>query len=203
MVLGTGTARLMCAVPSPSMIVRSSSAGVWACARQVHIAGKMNNDDARVRLVILVIKSPPRQQHVYQNTTLRLICNSRMSTPVLVLVIWPKLPVPGMGTPFASSRSAVTLLLGSPKLGWLKTLKASSRNCKYCRSVNLKSLLTEASTVNNGGPITTFRPKFPKVYSGCRAKACVLNHSFGVVLLSFHVWPGTTFGRSWPTPVLD
>src|SRR6266852_7013329 len=193
MVLGTGTARLMCAVPSPSMIVRSSSAGVWACARQVHIAGKMNNDDARDRLVILVIKSPPRQQHVYQNTTLRLTCNSRMSTPVLVLVIWPKLPVPGMATPFALSRSAFTLLPGSPKLGWLKTLKASRRNCKYRRSVNLKSFLTEVSTLNNGGPITTFLPRSPKVYCGCRAKACTLNHSFGVGLLSIHAWLGTTF----------
>jgi hypothetical protein len=55
MVLGTGTARLMCAVPALSMVVRSSVGGVWARACQAHAAGKTNNDDARDLLVIFAI----------------------------------------------------------------------------------------------------------------------------------------------------
>src|SRR6266849_3372626 len=54
-VLGTGTARLMCAVPSLSMVVRSSAGGVWGRACQAHAAGKTNNDDARDLLVIFAI----------------------------------------------------------------------------------------------------------------------------------------------------
>src|SRR5450755_1291985 len=126
-----------------------------------------------------------------------------MLTLELRLVIVPKPPLPGIGTPLASRWSADKLLFGLPKLGWLKILKASSRNCSLSRSVNLISFLTEESTLNNDGPITTFRPTFPNVYCGCRAKAWTLNHSCGVGLLSVGDWP-VAFGRSMLLlPILD
>src|SRR5579862_4518716 len=122
----------------------------------------------------------------------------------LRLVIVPKPPLPGIGTPLASRWSAVKALPGLPKLGWLKVLKASSRNCSLSCSVNLISFLREESTLNNGGPITVFRPKFPNVYCDCKAKACTLNHSLGVGLLSVDDRPATAFGRSMLLlPVLD
>src|ERR1700732_54242 len=52
MVLGTGTARLMCSMPSLSMLVRSSVAGAWAGARQIDVAGKTKSD-ARVSLLVI------------------------------------------------------------------------------------------------------------------------------------------------------
>src|SRR6202140_4069469 len=127
-----------------------------------------------------------------------------MLTLELRLVIVPKPPLPGIGTPLASRWSAAKALFGLPKLGWLKTLKASSRNCSFSCSVNLISFLREESTLNNGGPITVFLPRFPNVYWGCRAKACTLNHSLGVGLLSWNDWPAAAFGRSMLLlPVLD
>src|ERR1700722_17387891 len=127
-----------------------------------------------------------------------------MLTLELRLVIVPKPPLPGTGTPLASRWSELKPLPGLPKLGWLKVLKASSRNCSLSRSVNLISFLIEESTLNNGGARPGFRPKFPNVYCGCRAKASTLNHSLGVGLLSFDDWPVTAFGRSMLLlPMLD
>src|ERR1700732_1286092 len=44
MVFGTGTERLICAVPSLSMVVKSSAAADWARARQLSPAGMVSND---------------------------------------------------------------------------------------------------------------------------------------------------------------
>src|SRR5579864_2378327 len=142
-------------------------------------------------LAVVAAQSASQSHLTYQNTSLRLTCNCRMLTLELRLVIVPKPPLPGIGTPLASRWSAAKPLFGLPKLGWLKALKASSRNCSLSRSVNLISFLREESTLNNGGPITVFRPTFPKLYCGCRAKAWTLNHSCGVGLLSFDDWPAT------------
>src|SRR5579862_6752305 len=59
MVLGTGTARWMCAVPSPSTVVSSSAGGACAPACQADAAGKINNDARDFRLVIRLIISHP------------------------------------------------------------------------------------------------------------------------------------------------
>src|SRR5204862_1368946 len=50
-----------------------------------------------------------------QKINFRLNCSSRISIPLRVLVIWPKLPEPGTGTPAAVSRLAFTLTPGSPQ----------------------------------------------------------------------------------------
>jgi hypothetical protein len=44
MVFGTGTERLMCAVPSLSIVVKSSAAGDWDRAWRANAAGRANND---------------------------------------------------------------------------------------------------------------------------------------------------------------
>jgi hypothetical protein len=44
MVFGTGTVRLMCAVPSLSIVVKSSAAGDWARVWQAKAAGRANTE---------------------------------------------------------------------------------------------------------------------------------------------------------------
>src|ERR1700733_5467139 len=51
MVFGTGTMRLMCAVPSLSTVVRWSDGGAWTRACKNHPAGRVNTD-AKELLVI-------------------------------------------------------------------------------------------------------------------------------------------------------
>src|ERR1019366_4074134 len=173
-----------------------------ACAAAAVNKAKASSED--FMSIPLNSAAAPQPHFPCQNTSLRLTCNCRMLMLELRLVIVPKPPLPGIGTPPASRWSAAKPLFGLPKLGWLKALKASSRNCSLSRSVNLISFLRERSTLNNGGPITVFRPRFPNVYCDCRAKACTLNHSRGVGLLSCTDWPATAFGRSMLLlPILD
>ena len=63
------------------------------------------------------------------------------------LVIRPKLPLP------PSALLSVTFWPGALKTGVLNRLKASLRNWNFQRSVMLKSLNIEKSTVLVGGPV--------------------------------------------------
>src|SRR4029077_14708503 len=91
-------------------------------------------------------------------TNFKLNCSSRMSMPPRVLLIVPKAPEPGIGTPEALSTLLESVGFGSPKLGWFKTLKASNRNCRYLRSVKEKFFNLEKSALKIPGPVTTLRP---------------------------------------------
>src|SRR5207302_9915826 len=75
-------------------------------------------------------------------------------------------------------------------------------NCRYLRSVRLKFFSVEKSQATIPGPVSTLRPTLPNVPRGCRAKAWMLNHAFGVGLASLGLMP-VALGRSLPTAVLD
>src|SRR5262249_52373464 len=136
-------------------------------------------------------------------TSFKLNCNCRMSIPARVVVILPKLPVPAIAKPEGSSWFRVISWPGSPKTGWFAQLKHSNRNCTYLCSLKLKFFSVEKSQVKIPGPITTLRPRFPKVSRGCNRNALTLNHWSVVGLSSFQLTPGTESGRSLFTLLLD
>ena len=63
-------------------------------------------------------------------------------------------PVPVIATALAPI--FVLVLPGLPKLGWLSTLKASARNSRYCSRKVLKSLNSDAFSLQLPGPETLF-----------------------------------------------
>src|SRR5438445_11202125 len=65
-----------------------------------------------------------------QKFIFRANCNWRMSIPAFVAVIRPKVP-PGVGVTAPDGTLEFKPLPGSPKLGWLRKLKASNRNWRY------------------------------------------------------------------------
>ena len=60
-------------------------------------------------------------------------------------------------------RAIRKMLLGVPKLVWLKALKNSARNSIPSRSFNLEVLDRFKSTFWKAGPSNEFRPMFPRV----------------------------------------
>src|ERR1700719_2475883 len=80
---------------------------------------------------------------------------------------------PFAGTHFGSFGTGVTVPLfsrftrklgsvGLEKLGWLKRLKMSARNCILSRSFSLVSLAREKSKFLKSGPTNALRPRLPK-----------------------------------------
>lgn len=74
---------------------------------------------------------------------------------------------------------------GFPKLGWLKKLKASARNCSEKRSVNLMLFSRAKSRFTYPGPVRMLRPELPNrgvpaaraAWNELVVKQAGLNHS--------------------------
>ena len=69
----------------------------------------------------------------------------------------------GRATVFGALKLIVEGLAGVLKFGWLNRLKKSILNCNLTRSVILKFLESEKSTVRVGGPRQSPTGAFPKV----------------------------------------
>ena len=78
-----------------------------------------------------------------------------------MLLIVPKAPLPRIGTPAWVKVLLLSDVLGSLKLGWFKRLNASTRNCRYFRSVKLNFFSAEESIPKMPGPVSVLRPRFP------------------------------------------
>ncbi len=65
--------------------------------------------------------------------------------------------------PIAPKAPLSTCTFGRLKLGWLRILKNSVRNCSETRSLILVFLLTEKSSTLKRGPTMIFRPALPKL----------------------------------------
>src|ERR1700757_4015966 len=88
----------------------------------------------------------------------------------------------------------LNVTFGSAKLGWLKMLKNSDRNCRSARSLIRVDFNTEKSAILVRGPMMTLRPALPNVPLAGATKAAVLNQAstrLGPLLGS-----PTRFGRS-------
>src|SRR5262245_56939513 len=99
-----------------------------------------------------------------------------MLMPPRVFLIVPKAPEPGIGIPEAFRTLLDSVVLGSPKFGWFKTLNASHRNCTYRRSVKLKFFSVAKSALKIPGPMSGLRLRLPYEPRGCNATAWILNH---------------------------
>ena len=90
-----------------------------ACAAAAVNKAKASSEDfiSIPLLAVVAAQVAPKPHVTSQNTSLRLTCNCRMLMLELRLVIVPKPPLPGIGTPLASRWSADKLLFGLPKLG--------------------------------------------------------------------------------------
>src|ERR1700731_368889 len=88
---------------------------------------------------------------------------------------WPnaRQPAKGAAAHFGSLGTEATLpfvcrstrklgRVGLEKLGWLKRLKMSARNCMLSRSFNFVSLASEKSKFLKSGPTKALRPRLPK-----------------------------------------
>src|SRR5437870_10616377 len=80
----------------------------------------------------------------------------------------------------ARLKICLVVVLGAWKFGWLAMLKHSARNCRFFCSVIGKRFMTEKSTEAIPGPISVFRPRLPKVPSGCGTKAHGSKYKVGV-----------------------
>ena len=78
----------------------------------------------------------------------------------------------------------VTLLFGVPKLGWLRALKASHRNCRLMPSTTDQFFKAPRSAVTTAGPASMFFPESPKVPGAFGAKAAVLKYWLSPLLLA-------------------
>src|SRR6185312_7950252 len=107
-------------------------------------------------------------------------------------VMVPKVPLE-----FLPSLPGTNVMLGRPKMGWLKALKASTRNSLRRCSVMGVVLMSEMSESKAEGPRTlgSVRGTLPKRYSCGLTKASLLNHCLMVGLDSFALTPGTKSGR--------
>src|ERR1700730_8271820 len=76
---------------------------------------------------------------------------------------------------------------GLAKLGWLKILKNSARNCRTRRSVRCVSLKIEKLNSLNAGPRRLLRPMLPK----CRVPARQLLSPEEVIAVRFPKVQGT------------
>ena len=86
---------------------------------------------------------------------------------------------------------------GWPNCGWLKTLKASARNCTLNCSLIGKSLNSDMSKFTRPGPKRVLRPRLPKreIRAGV-AKAVVSNQRCSVRSLEGSVASRTKFGTA-------
>src|ERR1700730_11509106 len=96
--------------------------------------------------------------------------------------------------------AAPKIRTGRLKFGWFRVLKASTRNSNIWLSRKLHFFCNDRSTFAKPGPITTFRPEFPKLYGAGSAKALVSKHSAGDLgpVLGF----ATKDGRSTLIPMI-
>ena len=90
------------------------------------------------------------------------------------LVILPKLPLP------PSALLSVTVWPGMLKIGVLNRLKASLRNWNFQRSVMLKSLNIEKSSVLVGGPVMRLETQVAARQRRGDLVGAMSNHWFGV-----------------------
>src|SRR5207248_4630067 len=134
-----------------------------ARASRGHLLPKGEGPAHRVSLTWrrAVIDRPYNSQKTYFNPNW--ICRDG----VVVCVIVPGLPT---RRPLLSKMRRV-VAFGGARLTWLKMLKNSLLNCSSWPSVIRKCLFTRKSTVESGGPITVFRPRFPKVPNSCGTNA--------------------------------
>src|SRR6201986_1673548 len=109
-------------------------------------------------------KRQPGLEHRRSKARCRASCSMRDWLPDCSPVTCPKAPLPNCWFGFA-------------RLAWLKTLRASARNCSVLDSTILKSFRREASVVASAGPRPKVRGALPKVKGAFCAKAEVLNHS--------------------------
>src|ERR1700730_5596641 len=81
--------------------------------------------------------------------------------------------------------------------GWLNTLKKSSWNCIFKRSVILKFFRNERSTSLLPGPVQMPTPASPfcPIFTPFMVKALGFSHCRPSLLLDWQDWPGTRFGR--------
>src|SRR5437016_2046936 len=91
--------------------------------------------------------------------------------------------------------------LGRLKLGWLKRLKASARNCSLAFSRSAMLRCRERSISCRPGPITPLREALPNEYKAGSEKTAVANHCRGLRAPSFGL-PETLGRCAGPAPML-